>query len=124
LGKVASKTGFKGTPNKGGRPKGSLNKATLDVRNALRLIAERHVGNLNGWVQRISKKDPARAADLVLRMFEYFIPKVSRLEVSGRDGQPIETRDVTSLGDAELERIALGGGARAADEAEGAPLSH
>jgi hypothetical protein len=31
-------------------------------------------------VQRISKKDPARAADLVLRMFEYFIPKVSRLE--------------------------------------------
>ena len=36
------------------------------------------------------------------------------MEVAGKDGRPIETRDVTGLSDAELELIASGGRAGAA----------
>lgn len=70
-----------------GRPAGVPNKATSDVREAIALIAKRNVDALEGWI--LSIEDPAKRADLLLRMFEYHIPKLARSEQSGPDGGPI-----------------------------------
>lgn len=69
-----------------GRPKGSPNKATADVRAAIALLAERNVAKLENWLNRTAKKNPAKAADLFLRAIEYHIPKLGRVEHTGKDG--------------------------------------
>jgi hypothetical protein len=73
-----------------GRPKGSPNKATADVRAAMALLAERNVEKLDGWLRRTAKKDPAKAADLFLRAIEYHIPKLARTELTGKDGETLQ----------------------------------
>jgi hypothetical protein len=76
----------KGTipPNAGkGRPRGSPNKATAAVREAIALFAEQNVGKLQGWLDRVAVRDPAKAAELFTRVLEYHVPKLARTELSG-----------------------------------------
>jgi len=83
----------KGTrpPNAGkGRKKGVPNRATADVRATIALIAGRNVTLLQTWLERVGKRDPARAADLLLRMLEYHIPKLARTEMTGAAGGPVQ----------------------------------
>ena len=72
------------TLGKNGRPKGSQNKATKDVRACIALIAERQIDKLESWIAEV--EDPHKRADLLLRLFEYHIPKLARQELTGKDG--------------------------------------
>ena len=69
-----------------GRPRGSPNKATAAVREAIALFAEQNVGKLQEWLGAIAEKNPEKAADLYLRALEYFTPKLARTELSGEVG--------------------------------------
>jgi hypothetical protein len=77
-------------PNAGkGRAKGVPNVITKDVRKAVALIAERNVGKVEGWLARGAKKNPLHAADIFMRMLEYHIPKLGRVEHTGKDGEAL-----------------------------------
>jgi hypothetical protein len=73
-----------------GRPPGTPNKATADVRAAFSALLQGNVKKLNGWLSRVGKEDPARALDLVIKLAEYHIPKLSRTEVTGPQGGPVQ----------------------------------
>lgn len=91
----------KQTANNKGRPKGSPNRATADVRAAIAAFAEGNAHKLQDWLDRVAegsggiKPDPAKAADLYLRAIEYHIPKLARTEVTGQDGGPVEISAIT-----------------------------
>ena len=72
----------------GGRKVGVGNKTTVDVRNAIALIAQDNAGNFAQWLGEVALEDPGKAADLYLKAIEYHIPKLARSEVSGPDGGP------------------------------------
>jgi hypothetical protein len=73
-------------PNAGkGRKKGVPNRATADVRMAFSQLLERNTNKLDGWLARVGKNDPARALDLVIKLAEYHIPKLSRTEVANAE---------------------------------------
>lgn len=72
-----------------GRPPGSPNKVTADVRKCIALVAEQLGPELINWLKRTAKKSPAKAADIFLRALEYHIPKLARTEHSGPAGGPI-----------------------------------
>ena len=81
-----------------GRPKGSLNKATQNVREMIAQVAEQNAPKFAQWLETVAlgdgdkvKPDPGKAAELYLKAIEYHIPKLARTEVSGTDGGPIET---------------------------------
>jgi hypothetical protein len=78
----------KGIPKTGGRKAGVGNKTTVDVRNAIALIAQDNAGNFAQWLGEVALEDPGKAADLYLKAIEYHIPKLARSEVSGPDGGP------------------------------------
>ena len=86
--------------NNRGRPKGSPNRATADVRAAIAVFAEGNAHKLQDWLDRIAdgsdgvRPDPAKAADLYLRAIEYHIPKLARTEVTGQDGGPVEVSGI------------------------------
>lgn len=77
-------------PNAGkGRVKGVPNKVTADTRKGFQALVEGSVAELQGWLRRVAKKDPARALLIVSNMAEYIIPKLSRTEITGKDGKPV-----------------------------------
>lgn len=91
-------------PNAGkGRPKGSLNKTTRDVREAVSELVQGNIDNLHRWLGQVAKSDPARAFELVLKLMEYHIPKLARTELALGPANEIE--DMYELTDAELMAI-------------------
>lgn len=86
--------GAKPGERRGGRAKGTPNVATKDVRAAVALIAQNNVGNVQGWLNRTAKKQPARAMQLFMDLIEYHIPKLSRAELAGPDGNKLEVHVV------------------------------
>lgn len=84
--------------NGGGRPKGSPNKATAAVREAIAVFAEGNAHKLQEWLDAVAsgsggnRPDPAKAADLYLRAIEYHIPKLARTEHVGDNDGPIEMK--------------------------------
>lgn len=80
----------KGHKRYGGRKKGEPNKVTVDVRAAFAGLLESNASKLSGWLARVAKDDPGRALDIVTRLAEYHIPKLSRAEVTGENGKPLE----------------------------------
>jgi hypothetical protein len=70
----------------GGSRKGIPNNATRDVRAAIAQFAEGNVDKLQGWLDRVAMRDPAKAAELFVRVLEYHVPKLARTELSGELG--------------------------------------
>jgi hypothetical protein len=81
-----------------GRPKGSPNKSTTAVREAIAVFAEGNAHKLQEWLDDVAmgtggnRPDPAKAADLYLRAIEYHIPKLARTELAGDADAPIELK--------------------------------
>lgn len=73
----------------GGRQPGSVNKVTADVRAAFAELLQANAAKLNGWLTRVGRDDPGRALDIVAKLAEYHIPKLTRTELSGPSGGPI-----------------------------------
>jgi len=82
-------------PNAGkGRPKGSANKSTTTVREAIATLLERNADKMDEWLQLVAYGDtslgvkpaPDKALDIMQKMAEYHIPKLARTEVTGAEG--------------------------------------
>lgn len=78
------KPGQSGNPN--GRPKGATSKSTLRIREAYQMLIENNLDNLTLWLEQMADRDPAKAADTMLRLSEYILPKLSRTELTDQDG--------------------------------------
>jgi hypothetical protein len=89
----ARKTGKpKGSPKTGGRVKGSVNKASADVKAAIAAFTSANVEKIDGWLNSID--DPAKRLDLYFRALEYTMPKLARTELTGDKENPIIVQTV------------------------------
>lgn len=103
----------------GGRTKGTPNVVTRDVRQAIATFAEGNVHKLQEWLDAVAKKDPAKAADLFVRVLEYHIPKLARSEVDVRP--KTASQRLVELSTQELLAIVHRG--RAREHHSAAPLA-
>ena len=78
-----------GTPGPG-RPRGSVNKATARVREAIANMAEDNAENFALWLSQVATTSPEKACDIYLKAIEYHIPKLARTEVTGADDGPVQ----------------------------------
>jgi hypothetical protein len=72
--------GQSGNPT--GRPKGSIDNDTRQIRQAYQMLVEDNLDNLTDWLSQLGKESPEKAFNLMLKMSEYFLPKLSRKVVS------------------------------------------
>ena len=93
--------------NKGGRPAGSLNKTTLEARQAIASFVDGNAHRLTEWLDAVAHgvkttdpetgeekyavpPNPAKAFDMFQSVVEYHIPKLARTEVAGDKNNPLE----------------------------------
>ncbi len=77
---------FKPGDPRAGRPAGTPNRATSEVREAFARLVEGNADKLQEWLEATADKDPGKAIDLVAKLAEFIIPKLSRSELRGADG--------------------------------------
>ena len=91
----------KGDPriNRDGRPKGSKNKITEEIREQFSNILENKLPEMQEWLERTAETDPAKALDLAMRLSERFVPMLSRQELTGKDGEDLFKNVTFKFGD-------------------------
>lgn len=77
------------------KPKGAVNKVTMEVKEAFKNLLEMNTPNMIEWMERVAAKEPAKALSLCADLAEFIVPKLARTEHTGADGGAIETKDVT-----------------------------
>jgi len=77
----------------GGRTKGTPNKSTAEVREAIASFASANVDQMGDWLNAIDS--PEKKLDLVLRAIEYHIPKLARNTLVGDEEQPVVMKTYT-----------------------------
>lgn len=73
-----------------GRPKGALNRSTemskLSIARATNVILD----TLPSDLEKIRKQDPAKAIEIALKLLEFNLPKMSRVEMQAEIHQKIQ----------------------------------
>ncbi len=80
---------------RGGRARGTPNKATLNARQAIADFVDGNAHRLQGWLDQIAA-DPKLGPQAAIRCFndlvEYHVPKLARTELTGKDGEHLIPR--------------------------------
>jgi hypothetical protein len=79
-------------PEKGGSRKGIPNKTTSLARQAIAQLVDGNADRLQSWLDQIAqdeKHGPAVAFKLLMDVMEYHVPKLARIEHTGKDGGPV-----------------------------------
>jgi len=87
----------KGHKRQGGRLQGTQNKISKDIKEAFKLLIEKNIENLSGWLDHVAKKDPEKAFNIIIDLSEFIIPKQKRTELTSKGG-----KDLFPKGGAEL----------------------
>ena len=77
-------TGFKGTRNINGRPKGAVNKTTAETKELLQKIVSNELDNIPDL---LAKLEPKERIDAVIKLLPYIVPRQSEI-LTPIDEQP------------------------------------
>jgi hypothetical protein len=69
------------TNNPNGRPVGSQNKVTKEVRAAYDKLVQNNIPSLALWLKKVGQTDPARAVELILKLSEFVLPKLQSVAI-------------------------------------------
>jgi hypothetical protein len=73
-----------------GRPAGSPNRATAEVRDALSDLVAGNVSRLQEWLDRVAKHNPKAALEIYVKLVEFVVPRLARHSVeNSREPQTI-----------------------------------
>ena len=90
-------------PGAGRRP-GTPNRATAEREALVREGGETPLDHMLA-VMRNADKDPARRLEAAKAAAPYVHPKLSAVEVSGKDGGPVKQEHKVTLDDDTIERV-------------------
>ena len=79
---MAFKKGTSGNPK--GKAKGTPNKTTAEIKEIITKVVGNQLDMLESDLTNIRKESPARAAEIYMKMVEYVLPKMSKLDIDGR----------------------------------------
>lgn len=77
-------SGFKGTRNVNGRPKGAVNKTTAETKELLQKIMSNELETIEKRLELLDNKD---RIDAIIRLLPYIIPKQSEISVEAKNNQ-------------------------------------
>lgn len=81
--------GFEKGNRLGGRKPGSLNRSTEQMKLSIARATNRVLDDMPVILDRLIKEDPKSAVDLAIKLMEFHIPKMSRVEMRAEIEQKI-----------------------------------
>ncbi len=79
----------------GGRTTGTPNKVSKDVREAYQALIESNLENMNSWLSEVSKENPAKALELMIRLSDFVLPKLKQIEFNDNENAYDNTAVIT-----------------------------
>lgn len=73
-----------------GRPPGSVNRSTEQMKLSIARATNRVLDDLPKLMEELVKKDPKGAVDVALKLLEFHLPKMSRIEMQAQIEQRIQ----------------------------------
>lgn len=80
---MAFKKGEDSKRNKNGRPKGSPNKTTAELKEIITRIVGNQLEHIENDLNKIRKNDPAEAMRLSQKFIDYVLPKQTKIDLEG-----------------------------------------
>jgi hypothetical protein len=72
--------------NPAGKPRGTK-QITDEIREVFSMLLQSKLPELEEWLTRAAQRDPIKAADMLIRISERFVPMLSRTEITGAEGE-------------------------------------
>lgn len=94
-------------PKHGGRQKGTPNRITVDLRRALRDLADANASRVQEWLDRVAESDPAEAIRLWLSLLRFVTPTLQAAAIADITRQAVPAQRLASLSDDELMAMIL-----------------
>ena len=91
-----------------GRPKGAVNKTTLEFKEAVNKLIEFATPQMIDWLERIAEDNPDKALDHVYKFAQFGYPLLARTEIDqknrhvDKDGNDILAEDLKILKDSGI----------------------
>jgi len=82
--------GFEKGNRLGGRKPGSLNRSTEQMKLSIARATNRVLDDMPVILDKLIKEDPKAAVDLAIKLMEFHIPKMSRVEMRAEIEQKIQ----------------------------------
>ncbi|MBT3384398.1 MAG: hypothetical protein HN778_03020 [Prolixibacteraceae bacterium] len=82
----------------GGRELGTPNKLTCEIREVYQKLIENNFSNVENWLKIVSKENPDKALNFIIRLSEFVVPKLQSTTLSN-------SIDFESLTDVELKSL-------------------
>jgi hypothetical protein len=73
-----------------GRPKGTTNKTTAEIKDIITRVVGNQLELLESDLTKIRKESPARAAEIYMRMVDYVLPKQTKVQLEGELNHRVE----------------------------------
>jgi hypothetical protein len=77
-----------------GRPRGTVNKATATVRNAISSFIEAKAAEVESLWTRVAEKDPGKALELYAKLAEFILPKLARTEIKEESHEQRQVHEI------------------------------
>lgn len=68
-----------------GRPKGSKNRTTKEIREAIKDIVNNQLDDFYMSLERVRSKNPEKYALIIIRLMDMVVPKTSEIEINNSD---------------------------------------
>ena len=73
-----------------GRPKGTTNKTTAEIKEIITRVVGNQLELLESDLTKIRKQSPARAAEIYMKMVDYVLPKQTKIDIEGEINHKVE----------------------------------
>lgn len=65
--------------NPAGRPKGTPNKTTVEIKNIITDLLSNNIDKMQQWIDEVAMESPREAVKIMMQLMEYTLPKLSRV---------------------------------------------
>jgi len=76
--------------NRGGRPAGAVNRSSEQMKLSIARATNKVLNEMPAILDKLIKEDPKAAVELAIKLLEFHIPKLSRMEMRAEVEQKIQ----------------------------------
>tara|TARA_R110000782_G_scaffold80837_1_gene159764 strand:+ start:1811 stop:2134 length:324 start_codon:yes stop_codon:yes gene_type:complete len=79
----------KDDPNINRAGRSGPNKATTQIKEAFAMLLDENLESMSAWLISVSHEDPKAALEIMIKLSERFVPKLSQQALTNEDGSDI-----------------------------------